>query len=74
MIGSSFPSPVLISLLSLLQASTGIRSTHKVMILFSDANGYRIYVDIMTGEKFRLLTWTSLIVYFVHPVRGEGIW
>ena len=42
-------------------------------------NGYRVYVDIMTGEKlssiyeFRLLTWTKLIGQFVHPVGGEGI-
>ena len=35
------------------------------------SNGYRIYVDIMTGEncrKFWLLTWTSSIGQFVHPV------
>ena len=37
-------------------------------------NGYRIYVDIMTGGKcrqFSLLTWISLIGKFVHPLRGE---
>ena len=36
-----------------------------------DPYGYRIYVDIMTGEKcsqFRLLTWISFIGQFVHPV------
>ena len=38
-------------------------------------NGYKIYVDIITGEncrQFRLLTWTSLIGQFVYPVWGEG--
>ena len=35
-------------------------------------NGYRIYVDNMTGEKFRLLTWISFIGQFVHPVGGGG--
>ena len=34
-------------------------------------NGYRIYVDIMTGKK--LLTWTTLIGQFVNPERGEGM-
>ena len=39
-------------------------------------NGYRIYVDIMTGEnccQFRLLTWNSFIGQFVYPVGGEGM-
>ena len=38
-------------------------------------NGYRIYVDIMTGEKlsFRLLTRTSFIGQFVLPVGGDDI-
>ena len=37
-------------------------------------NGCRIYVDIMTGEKFRLLTWTSFIGQFVLPVGGgDGV-
>ena len=27
-------------------------------------------MDIMTGVK--LLTWTSLIVQFIHPVGGRG--
>ena len=38
-------------------------------------NGYRIDVDIITGEnclQFRLLTWTSLIVQFVYPACGGG--
>ena len=37
-------------------------------------NGY--YVDIMPGEncrQFRLLTWTSIISQFVHPVGEEGM-
>ena len=36
-------------------------------------NGYRIYVDIMTGEtcrQFSLLTWTLFIGQFVHQVGG----
>ena len=39
-------------------------------------NGYRIYVDIMTGENwrsFRLPAWTSLNVQFVHPVEEKGM-
>ena len=39
-------------------------------------NEYRIYVDIMTREncrQIRLLTWTSFIGQFVHPVGGEGM-
>ena len=36
-------------------------------------NGFRIYVDIMTGEKL-LLTWTSLICPFLYPVGPEGMW
>ena len=38
--------------------------------------GYRIYLDIMTGEncrQFRLLTWTSFIVQFVQLLGGEGM-
>ena len=38
--------------------------------------GYRINVDDITGEncrQFKLLTWTSFIGHFVHPVGGEGI-
>ena len=33
------------------------------------------YVDITTGEnfrKFRVLTWTSYIGQFVHPLGGKG--
>ena len=30
-------------------------------------------VDIMTGEKFRLLKWTLFIGQFVHPVVGKGM-
>ena len=39
-------------------------------------NGYRIYVDIMTGEKLssiRLLTWNSFIGQIDHPVGEERI-
>ena len=39
------------------------------------SNGYRIYVNIMTGEnwrQFRLLT--SFIGQFVHTVGGEGVY
>ena len=40
-------------------------------------HGYRIYVDIMTGEncrQFRLLTWTSFIGQLVfHYARGDGV-
>ena len=35
------------------------------------ANGCRIYLDTMTREKlspFRLLTWTSFVGQFIHPV------
>ena len=41
------------------------------MIYKGMINGYRIYVDTMTGEKL-LLTWKSVIGQFVHPVGGEG--
>ena len=37
-------------------------------------NGYRIYVDIRTGEnccQFRLLTWTAFIGQFIDPVGVE---
>ena len=37
------------------------------------ANGYNIYVDIMTGIKLSLLTWASISGQFIHLVRGEGI-
>ena len=41
--------------------------------LFSN-NGCRIYVDIMTGKKFRLLLFPlSFIDQYVHPVGGEGL-
>ena len=46
-----------------------------IWTLTHHANGCRINVDIMTGEKssqFRLLTWTSLIIQFVHPVGWRG--
>ena len=39
------------------------------------ANGYRIYVDILTGKnysQFWLLTWTPFIGQFVNPVVREG--
>ena len=39
-------------------------------------NGYRIYLDIMTGGKLssiRLLTWDSFIGQIDHPV-GEKRW
>ena len=39
-------------------------------------NGYKIYVDIMTGEncrQFRLKTWNLFIGQFVYPVGGEGM-
>ena len=38
-------------------------------------NGYRINVDIMTGEiyrQIRLLTWTSFIGQFINPVGNGG--
>ena len=38
-------------------------------------NGYRIYVDIMAGEKcckFWMLTWNILIDQFVPPVGENG--
>ena len=44
--------------------------------LFHPFNGYRIYVDIISGENchhFRLLTLTSFIGQFVNPVGGEGM-
>ena len=40
-------------------------------------NEYRIYVDIMSGKnnfrQFRLLTRTSNISQFVHPVGGNVV-
>ena len=39
-------------------------------------NGYKIYVDIMTGEncpQFMLLAW-SFIGQFINPLVGEGMW
>ena len=52
----------------------------RVLIKMSTAfnNGYKIYMDIMTGKncrQFRLLTWTfwSTFVQFVHPVEGDGV-
>ena len=39
-------------------------------------NGYRIYVDIMTGEncrQFTLLTFIYLIGQFFHPVGVDGL-
>ena len=38
------------------------------------SNGYRIHVDIMTGEKvcqFMLLAQCAFIAQLVHPVGGE---
>ena len=36
------------------------------------ANGFIIYVDILSGENLSLfLTWTSFIGQFVHTVGGE---
>ena len=42
------------------------------MCLTFAGDGYRIYVDIMTGDKFTLLTWASFIDQFVHPIGGKG--
>ena len=38
-------------------------------------NGYRMYVDIMTGgnRQFMLLIWNSFISLFVDPVREEAM-
>ena len=50
--------------------------SRRIFDMKSSRNGYRIYVDIMTGQKFvqfRLLTWPSLNSKIVHPVlRGMG--
>ena len=39
-------------------------------------NGYRKYVDILTGESlspiFSLLIFTSFISPLVHPISGKG--
>ena len=53
------------------------RKTHDVQnYVHLCHQGYKIYVDIMTGEncsQFRLLTWTSFIGRFFNSVRGEGM-
>ena len=36
-------------------------------------NGFKINVDIMTGEKLSNLGWTSLIGQFLHPVEMDGM-
>ena len=39
-------------------------------------NGFRIYIDIMTGKKWRqfsLLTGNSFVGQFVHPVGRDGM-
>ena len=50
-----------------------VASQLKHIFLLVDANGYKIYMAILIGGKFRqfrLLTWTSFIVQFVHTVEG----
>ena len=53
------------------------RKTHAVQnYVHLCHQGYKIYVDIMTGEnccQFRLLTWISLIGQFVHQMKEEGM-
>ena len=49
-------------------------STEVKMVKNVFFHGYKIYVDILTGEKyrqFRLLKWTSIIGLFVHPLKVE---
>ena len=44
----------------------------KVLIKTYLKNLYKIYVDIEKNcRQYRLLTWTSLIGQFAHPVGGE---
>ena len=43
--------------------------------IYKWTNGYKIYLDIMTGEncrQYRLIT-GSLIGQFIYPVGGEGM-
>ena len=63
---------------TLVQINRPFKIIHFLLIFFnenlsiSNTNGYRIYVDIITGKKCRQFRLLTFIGQFVHPVGGKG--
>ena len=42
-----------------------------MVVTKASGNGYRIYVDVMTGGKLTSILVANMEIEFVHPERGE---